>query len=118
MRLVQIPRHVSHLAEEYEVPERLNEASRKLGEVSEKVYDGMSVAGEAARKGAVAAYRTALEYPRASIGGVILAAALIGGLLWYVFGDSRRPVQRRRHSTRVRAGAERRKRQRGERASA
>lgn len=113
MRLALIPQRVSQLAEEYEVPERLNDASRKLGEVSEKVYDRMTVAGEAARKGTMAAYRTALEHPKTAIGGVILAAALVGGLLWYVFGDSRRPVQRRRHTTRMRAGAERRKRQRG-----
>jgi len=125
MRLAQIPQHVSQipqrvsqLAEEYEVSERLNDASRKLGEVSEKVYDRMTVAGEAARKGTMAAYRTALEHPKTAVGGIILAAALVGGLLWYVFGDSRQPVQRRRHATRMRAGAERRKRHRGARASA
>jgi hypothetical protein len=118
MRLAQIPQRVSQLAEEYEVPERVNDASRKLTEVSGKVYDHMSVAGDAARRGAMTAYRHALEHPRSSIGGIILAAAIVGGVLWYVFGDWRRPAQRRRHATRVRAGAERRKRQRGARASA
>ena len=46
----------------------------------------MSVAGEAARRHAMAAYRTALDHPRTSIGGIIIAA-LVGGLLWYMFGD-------------------------------
>jgi hypothetical protein len=52
----------------------------------------------------------ALEHPRTSVAGIILAAALVGGLLWYMFGDSRRPVQRRRTHTRMRAGTERRRR--------
>jgi hypothetical protein len=78
----------------------------------------MTVASEAARKGALAAYRTALEHPRTSIGGIIVTAAIVGGVLWYVFGDWRRPVQRRRHATRARAGVERRKRQRAARATA
>ena len=77
------------------------------------LYDSMSVAGEAARRHAMAAYRTALEHPRTSIGGMIIAAALVGGLLWYMFGDERRPVQRRRRTaSRVRAGSERRRKHR------
>ena len=126
MRLAQIPSQVAQLAEDYEVKDRLTDASRKLGEVSgkvyDKVYDQMGVAGEAAyrsaRKGAVAAYHTALEHPRASIGGIILAAALIGGALWYVFGDWRRPQPHRRSGARVRARTERRKHSRAKSATA
>jgi hypothetical protein len=111
MRLAQIPERVQQLSEQYEVPERLTDASKKA-------YHHLSAAGETARKGAMAAYRTALEHPRTSIGGIILAAALVGGLLWYMFGDASRPVQRRRSGTRMRAGAERRKRHRAARATA
>ena len=96
MRLAQITNRAAELSEKYELPEHLDNASRKLSEVSGKVYDRMSVAGEAARRQAIAAYRTALEHPKTSIGGIVLAAALVGGLLWYMFGDERRPVQRRR----------------------
>ena len=110
MRMADISSRAADLAERYEVPEHLNQASRKLSEVSEKVYDRMSTAGEAARRGALAAYRTALEHPKTSIGGIIIAAALVGGLLWYMFGDERRPVQRRRAgASRLRAGTERRR---------
>lgn len=114
MRLAHITNRANELSEKYELPEHLDNASRRLSEVSGKVYDRMSVAGEAARRHAMAAYRTALEHPKTSIGGVIIAAALVGGLLWYMFGDERRPVQRRRRSTgsRVRAGTERRRKQR------
>ena len=113
MRLEQISNRVANIAEKYEVPEQLNQASRKLGEVTEKVYGRMSVAGDAARRHATAAYRTALEHPKASVAGIVLAAALVGGVLWYVFGDWRKPpVQRRRQSSRVRAGAERRRKHR------
>ena len=120
MRLEQISERMADLAEKHEVPQHLEQASRTLGEVSGKVYDRLSVAGEAARRGAAMAYRTALEHPRTSIGAVIVAAALVGGVLWYVFGDWRKPpVQRRRAGThRVRAGAERRRRTRSARAAA
>lgn len=111
MRLAQISNRVADLSEQYEVPEKLNR-------VSEKIYDKVSVAGQAAQRGAIAAYRTALEHPRTSIGGIIVAAALVGGLLWFMFGDERRPVQRRRKGARLRAGAERRKRAKHARASA
>ena len=111
MRLAQIPDRVAQLAEEYEVPERLSDASKK-------VYQGMSAASETARKGALAAYRTALEHPKASIGGVILAAALVGGVLWYVFGEWRRPAVHRRTGARVRARSERRKHSRERSAAA
>jgi hypothetical protein len=102
MRLAQVSNRVADLSEQYEVPE-------KLHRMSEKISDGMSVAGQAARQGALRAYHAALENPKTSIGGVILAAALVGGLLWFMFGDERRPVQRRRKGARASAGAERRK---------
>jgi hypothetical protein len=96
MRLAEVTREVSNqlseASERYQVPQRLR------------------AAGEAARQGAQAAYRMALDHPRTSVAGIILAAALVGGLLWYMFGDSQRPVQRRRNHTRMRAGTERRRR--------
>ena len=119
MRLAEITNRAAELSEQYEVPKHLDTASRKLSEVSSKVYDQLGVAGEAARKGAAAAYRTALDHPRTSIGGIVIAAALVGGLLWYMFGNQRRPVQRRRnHGPRVRAGAERRRKSRASRPAA
>jgi hypothetical protein len=111
MRLAEVSSRLNEVSERYQVPERLSAASKKA-------YEGMGVASEAARRGAHAAYQMAREYPRASIGGAILAAALIGGLLWYMFGDRQRPVQRRRHATRVRAGSERRRKSRAARAAA
>jgi len=118
MRLAEISNRAAELSDQYEVPKHLDNASRKLSEVSSKVYDQLGVAGQAARKGAEAAYRTALDYPKTSIAGIVLAAALVGGLLWYMFGDRKNPVQRRRPGNRVRAGTERRRRHRGARASA
>jgi len=112
MRLAEVSNRVAELSEKYEVPQKLNR-------VSEKVHDQMSVAGDAARRGATIAYRAALEHPRTAIGGVILAAVLVGGALWYVFGEWRRTAApRRRHATRVRGGAERRRKPRQARASA
>lgn len=113
MRLAHITDRAAELSEKYQVPEHLNQASRKLSEVSEKVVDRVSEASEAARRGAAMAYRTALEHPKTSIGAVIVAAALVGGALWYVFGNWRKPaIQRRRHGTRLRAGSERRRKHR------
>jgi hypothetical protein len=105
MRLVQVTKdvsnHLNEMSERYQVPERLRSA------------------GEQARRGANAAYRTALDHPRESmIAGAILAAAVIGGVLWYVFRDRRRPQARTRPTARVRAGAERRKRSKAQRAAA
>ena len=117
--LATISNRAAELSEQYEVPKHLDNASRKLSEVSGKVYDQLGAAGEVARKGAVAAYRTALDHPKTSIGGIIIAAALVGGLLWFMFGDERRPVQRRRqHGPRVRAGGERRRKPRAARPAA
>jgi hypothetical protein len=90
-----------------EVAERVVPMSRELaaqvGPLSQKAY-------QQARYGAEVAYRAALNNPRTSIAGVVLAAAVIGGLLWYMFGDARKPVERRRKGPRVRAVSERRKR--------
>jgi hypothetical protein len=102
-RLAEVPSRLSEVAERYQVPERVSTASQKMSE-------GMSAAGEAARRGAQAAYHIAREYPKTSVAGALVAAALIGGALWYLFGDPRRPVERRRKGTRVRAVSERRKR--------
>jgi hypothetical protein len=85
-----------------------NKVAEKVVPISEKVYEQAGVAGHAVRHGAEAAYRMALKHPKTSIGGAILAAAVIGGLLWYMFGNSRQPVQRRRTGPRVRAVSERR----------
>jgi hypothetical protein len=102
-RLTEAPARLSELSERYQVPERVSAASQKM-------YEGMSAAGESARRGAHAAYQRAREYPRASVAGALVAAALIGGALWYLFGDPKRPVERRRRGARVRAVSERRRR--------
>ena len=103
MTLSEVSNRLSEVAERYQVPERVNVASQRL-------YEGMSTAGEAARRGAHTAYQIAREYPRASVASALVAAALIGGALWYLFGDPKRPVERRRRGARVRAVSERRRR--------
>lgn len=103
---------LADVSERYEIPERLNAASQK-------VREGVSAAGDAAYRGAHAAYQVAREYPRTSIGAAVAAAAIIGGVLWYLFGDKRhQPVQRRRSQSRLRAAAEQRKKHRTSRAAA
>lgn len=97
---------------------RLASITEQVGPVSEKVYDRMSIAGEAARRGAQSAYHMALEHPRSSAAaGIILAAALVGGVLWYVFGNQR-SAPRRATATHLREGTARRKRVRRARAAA
>jgi hypothetical protein len=103
MKLAQVSSRLADLSGQYEVPQ-------KLGQVSEKVYEGIGAAGEVARRGAHAAYGIAREYPRASLASAVVATALIGGVLWYLFGDAKRPVERRRKGERVRAVSERRRR--------
>ena len=105
MRLAEVSSRLNEVSERYQVPERVSAASQKA-------YEGMNVAADAARRGAHVAYRMAREYPRASISGALLAATLVGGMLWYLFADQKHPVQRRRPGNRLRAGAERRKRAR------
>jgi len=97
---------------------RLASITERISPVSEKLYDGVNSAGEAVSQGAQAAYRAALDHPRTSIGGLILAAGLVAGALWYVFGDWRRPASRRGTATRVRAGTARRRRAKHARAAA
>jgi hypothetical protein len=57
-----------------------------------------------------AAYRMAREHPGTSVASLVIATALIGGVLWYLFGDPKNPVERRRRGGRVRAVSERRRR--------
>lgn len=114
MTLSEVSNRLSEVAERYQVPERVSVASQKLYEgmstAGEAVRKGAVVAGEAAHRGAHAAYQMAREYPRASVASALVAAALIGGALWYLFGDPKRPVERRRRGARVRAVSERRRR--------
>ena len=111
MRLAEVQNRLSEVSERYQVPERVSAASQKVAE-------GVSAASEAARRGAQVAYRFARENPRTSVGAAMVAAALVGGLLWYLFADPERPVERRRKGVRVRARTERRRRQRAGRAAA
>ena len=103
MTLAEVSNRLSEVAERYQVPERVSAASQKI-------HEGMGYAGDAARRGAQVAYGIAREYPRASVASALVAAALIGGALWYLFGDPKRPVERRRRGARVRAVSERRRR--------
>jgi hypothetical protein len=98
---------------------RLVSVTDQVRPVSEKLYDRVSATGEAVCEGAEAAYRAALDHPKTSIGGIILAAALIGGVLWYVFGREQR-ASRTGSARRVRAGTRsaHRRRARGARAAA
>jgi hypothetical protein len=99
MRLAEVPRRLNEVAERYQVPERLR------------------AAGETACQSAEAAYRAALNHPKTSIGGILIAAALVGGLLWYLFGNERQQ-QERQPRARVRAGGSHRRRAKASRAAA
>jgi len=103
MRLADVSSRVNEVAQRYQVPERFDAVKEKVGDLSGRMAGKMSAAG-------YAAYRLARENPRSSIAGAVLAAALVGGLLWYLFGDEKRPVERRRRGKRVRAVSERRRR--------
>jgi hypothetical protein len=114
MRLAEVTKEVSNqlsdVSERYQVPQRLRRAS-------DAACEAAYTASDAARRGARQAYRIALDNPRASTAaGVILAAALVGGVLWYIFGNEKKEPQRTR--PRVRARTERRKQGRSARASA
>jgi len=114
MRLAEVTKEVSNqlsdVSERYQVPQRLRRAS-------DVACEAAYTAGDAARRGARQAYRIALDNPRASTAaGVVLAAALVGGLLWYIFGNEEK-VQRKPRP-RVRARTERRKRGRSAGATA
>lgn len=106
MRLADVQSHLHEVSERYQVPERFHTAK-------EKVREHVHAAGDAAYRGAHAAYEMARAHPKTSIGAAIAAAAIIGGVLWYLFADTRHePVQRRRGHARVRAGGERRRKNR------
>ena len=111
MKLADVSTRLSEVSERYHVPEHLSAASQK-------VREGMHAAGDAAYRGAYSAYNLARAYPKTSIGGAIAAAAIIGGVLYYLFGRGGQPVQRRRSQARVRAGGERRRKHRTTRAAA
>ena len=111
MNLANVTNRVNEVAQRYQVPERLDMAKETISDLSGRMAERMSAAGQTA-------YRYARENPRTSMASAIVAAMLVGGLLWYMFGDRKNPVQRRRPGNRVRAGTERRRRHRGARASA
>ena len=111
MNLANVTNRVNEVAQRYQVPERLDMAKETISDLSGRMAERMSAAGQTA-------YRYARENPRTSMASAIVAAMLVGGLLWYMFGDRKHPVQRRRPGNRVRAGTERRRRHRGARASA
>jgi ElaB/YqjD/DUF883 family membrane-anchored ribosome-binding protein len=111
MNLANMANRVNEVAQRYQVPERLDMAKESISDLSGRMAERMSAAGQTA-------YRYARENPRTSVASAIVAAMLVGGLLWYMFGDRKNPVQRRRPGNRVRAGTERRRRHRGARASA
>ncbi|HEX7217589.1 MAG TPA: hypothetical protein VF280_00055 [Burkholderiales bacterium] len=115
MNLANMANRVNEVAQRYQVPERLDTAKETISDLSGRMAERVSAAGQQAYQ---TAYRYARENPRASIASAVVAAMLVGGLLWYMFGDRKNPVQRRRPGNRVRAGTERRRRHRGARASA
>lgn len=104
MRLAEVSREVAdqlnEASERYQVPQRLRYAGETARETAR-------MASETARRGAQHAYHMALEHPRASAAaGVILAAAIVGSVLWYIFGNERSEPRRTR---RVRAGTGRKR---------
>ena len=113
MRFAQVTRDVADqlndASERYQVPQRLRYAGETARETAR-------MASETARRGAQQAYQMALEHPRTSAAaGIILAAAIVGGVLWYIFGTERQEPRRPR--ARVRAGTGR-KRAKSSRAAA
>ena len=111
MNLANMANRVNEVAQRYQVPERLDTAKETISDLSGRMAERMSAASQTA-------YRYARENPRTSVASAIVAAMLVGGLLWYMFGDRNHPVQRRRPGNRVRAGTERRRHHRGARPSA
>jgi hypothetical protein len=101
LKLAEVPSRLNEVSEQYQIPQRLR------------------AAGEAACETAESAYHLALKHPRTSASaGIILAAGLIGGILWYLFHDRRSSSPQRSQGTRARAGTERRKRAKSARAAA
>lgn len=106
MRLAEVTKevsdHLNEVSERYHVPERLRVAS-------DTARRGANAAYEHAYRGARNAYQMALEHPRTSAAaGIVVAAAIVGGVLWYIFGNQRQQEPRRQR-TRVRAGTARRR---------
>jgi hypothetical protein len=104
MRFAQVTRDVAdqlnEASERYQVPQRLRYAGETARETAR-------MASETARRGAQQAYHMALEHPRTSAAaGIILAAAIVGGVLWYIFGNASNEPRRTR---RVRAGTGRKR---------
>ena len=103
MNLANMANRVNEVAQRYQVPERLDMAKETISDLSGRMAERMSAAGQTA-------YRYARENPRTSVASAIVAAMLVGGLLWYMFGDRSKPVERRRKGARVRAVSEKRRR--------
>ena len=107
MRLAEVTKDVSEqlaeVAERYQVPERLRVASDVARRGAQTAYDN-------AYRGAQRAYQLARDNPRASVAaaGVIVAAAIVGGVLWYIFGRETEQEQQRT-TRRVRAGTGRKR---------
>jgi hypothetical protein len=100
MKLAEVPRRLNEVSEQYQIPQRLR------------------AVGETACESAQSAYNMALKHPRTSAtAGIALAAALIGGVLWYLFHDRRGSSPQRSASTRP-SNERRRKRAKGARAAA
>ena len=112
MRLAQVPERLASLAEEHQVAERLQHAGNVAGKAATEGARYAREGARYAREGARYAYHVALDHPRTSAGAIAVAAALVGGVLWYIFRDRRRPAARR-PAARVRAGTERRVRAHG-----
>ena len=115
MRLAEVTRDVSDqlsdVSKRYQVPQRLRRAS-------DTAVRGANVAYRGAQTAAQNAYHVALNHPRASAAaGIILAAAIVGGVLWYIFGNEQ-PEQRRTRRVRAGTGRKRAKTTRSSRAAA
>lgn len=107
----EVPNYLNEVSERYQVPQRLRYAGETARETAQ-------IASERARRAAQHAYQLALEHPRTSAAaGVILAAAIVGGVLWYIFGGEREE-QRRARRVRAGTGRKRAKTTRASRASA
>ena len=104
MRIAEVTRDVAEqlndVSERYQVPQRLRHAGETARRGAEHAY-------RHANRAAQNAYQLALENPRASAAvGVVVAAAIVGGVLWYIFGGTRKEEPRTR---RVRAGTGRKR---------
>ena len=104
MRIAEVTRDMAEqlndVSERYQVPQRLRHASETARRGAEHAY-------RHANRAAQNAYQLALENPRASAAvGVVVAAAIVGGVLWYICGGRR---EEPRQTRRVRAGTGRKR---------